>query len=144
MGIITLPISWDLIGCLWEPYTNHKPLWKRRNHHSLLLILSEPTCNRPSNLGSHVTSSEKPSRMLLPRYVLSCPVYHFSIAFTTFFFFFFFFFLFGFLGLHPRIWKFPGWGSIRAVAAGLHHSHSNCQIQATLQPTSQLRATLGP
>ena len=35
-------------------------------------------------------------------------------------------------------------GLIGAVAAGLHHSHSNAGSQPSLQPTSQLTATLDP
>ena len=30
-----------------------------------------------------------------------------------------------FLGRSRSIWRFPGWGRIGAVAAGLHQSHSN-------------------
>ena len=32
-------------------------------------------------------------------------------------------------------------GQIRAVAAGLHHSHSNARSEQQLQPTPQLTAT---
>ena len=32
-------------------------------------------------------------------------------------------------------------GQIRAVAAGLHHSHSNADSKPCLQPTPQLKAT---
>ena len=35
-------------------------------------------------------------------------------------------------------------GQIGAVAAGLHHSHSNARSQPHLQPTPQLTATLEP
>ena len=35
-------------------------------------------------------------------------------------------------------------GRIGAVAAGLHHSHSNVGSEPHLQPTSQLMATLDP
>ena len=34
-------------------------------------------------------------------------------------------------------------GLIRAVAAGLHHSHSNAGSKPNLPPTPQLTATLG-
>ena len=40
-------------------------------------------------------------------------------------FYFLFLSFYHFLGCSHGIWKFPGWGLIRAVAAGLHHSHSN-------------------
>ena len=35
-------------------------------------------------------------------------------------------------------------GRIRAVAAGLHHSHSNTGSEPHLRPTPQLTATLDP
>ena len=35
-------------------------------------------------------------------------------------------------------------GRIRAVAAGLHHSHSNAGSEPSLQPTPQLTAMLDP
>ena len=35
-------------------------------------------------------------------------------------------------------------GPIRAVAAGLHESHSNARSEPCLQPTSQLTATPDP
>ena len=41
--------------------------------------------------------------------------------------------IFGFLELHPySIWRFPGWGQIGAVTAGLHHSHSNMRSKLCL------------
>ena len=55
-----------------------------------------------------------------------------------------FFFLFSFLGLHPRHMGFPGHGLIRAVADGLHHSHSNDRSEPRLRPTPQLMATPDP
>ena len=33
---------------------------------------------------------------------------------------------------------------IQAIAAGLHHSHSNARSELLLRPTTQLRATLDP
>ena len=51
---------------------------------------------------------------------------------------------FVFLGPHP--WQ-PGsqaGGPIRAVAAGLQHSHSHTRSGPWLQPTPQLTATLAP
>lgn len=36
-----------------------------------------------------------------------------------------FFFFFLYLALTQSIWKFPGWGWIRATAVSLHHGHSN-------------------
>ena len=35
-------------------------------------------------------------------------------------------------------------GQIRAIAAGLHHSHSNAGSELCLQPTPQLMAMLDP
>ena len=42
------------------------------------------------------------------------------------------------------IWRFPGSGLIRAVAAGLHHSHSNVGSEPHLRPTPLLTAMLDP
>ena len=58
--------------------------------------------------------------------------------------FFFFFFLF-FLGCTLGIWKFPGWGRIRA--ASLHHSHSHTgskPITGDLRCSLQQRQILNP
>ena len=58
---------------------------------------------------------------------------------------FFFFFLFVvFLGPHRGIWRFPGWGLIGAVAAGLGQSHSHTRSKPCLRPTPQLIATPEP
>ena len=35
-------------------------------------------------------------------------------------------------------------GQIGAIAAGLHHSHSNAESELSLRPTPQLTATLDP
>ena len=35
-------------------------------------------------------------------------------------------------------------GQILAIAAGLHHSHSNAESEPRLQPTPQLVATVDP
>ena len=51
---------------------------------------------------------------------------------------------FVFLGHTCGIWKFPGWGGIRAAAAGLHHSLSNARLELQLPPMQQLVATLDP
>ena len=48
------------------------------------------------------------------------------------------------LGPNLQHMKFPGWGPIGAVAAGLHHSHSNVGSELRLRPTPQLTATLDP
>ena len=37
-----------------------------------------------------------------------------------------------------------GRGQIRAVAAGLHHSHSNARFEPCLRPTPQFMAMLDP
>ena len=39
------------------------------------------------------------------------------------------------------MWRFPARGRIRAVAAGLHHSHGNAGFEPLLQPMPQLMAT---
>jgi len=52
---------------------------------------------------------------------------------------------FCFLGPHPRHMEVPRLGAlIRAVAASLHHSHSNAGSKPRLQPTPQLTATPDP
>ena len=55
-------------------------------------------------------------------------------------------FLFGFLGPHPWLMKVPrpGVKYIRAIAATLHHSHSNMGFGLSLQPTPQFTATPDP
>ena len=55
------------------------------------------------------------------------------------------FLFFGFLGLH--LWHMEGSqarGRIKAVAAGLHHSHSNAGPRPRLRATPQLTATPDP
>ena len=59
------------------------------------------------------------------------------------FLFFFFFFVF-FFPLPAAYGGFPANGPIRAVAAGLRHSHSNAGSELHLWPTSQLKAMLDP
>ena len=46
-------------------------------------------------------------------------------AWTIFFLFFYFLSFCHFLGCSCGIWRFPGWGWIRAASTGLCHSHSN-------------------
>ena len=59
--------------------------------------------------------------------------------------FFFFFCLLVFLGPHPRHMEVPRLrGLIGAVAASLHHSHSNAGSEPCLKPTPQLAATPDP
>ena len=54
-------------------------------------------------------------------------------------------FFFFFLGLHPwHMEDSQAKGLIRAVAAGLHHSHSNGRSEPCLQPTPQPMATPDP
>ena len=55
-----------------------------------------------------------------------------------------FYLIFVFLGLHLRMWKFSGWGQIRAVAASLFLSHSNTGPKPRLRPTAQLMAMPDP
>ena len=47
-------------------------------------------------------------------------------------------------GCTCSLWRFPGWGSVGAVAAGLRQSHSNARSEPHLQPTSQLMAMPDP
>ena len=56
------------------------------------------------------------------------------------------FFFFVFLGPHPQhlVGDSQARGPIRAVAAGLHHSHSNMGSEPCLKPTPQLLATPDP
>ena len=49
-------------------------------------------------------------------------------------------FFFSFNGHTCGIWKFPGWGWIRAAAANIHHSHSNTGFKLHLQFMRQLVA----
>ena len=70
-------------------------------------------------------------QILIPFYFLFCAFFSPFFLFFRFFcvykiLFLFFFFFFAFLGPHPWHMKVPRLGGqIRAVAAGLHHSHSN-------------------
>ena len=66
------------------------------------------------------------------------------IAGGTGLFFSFFLSFRHFLGRSQGIWRFPGWGLIGAVAAGLCQGHSNAGSELSLQPTPQLTATLDP
>ena len=60
-------------------------------------------------------------------------------------FFFFSFLSFVFLGPHPVAYGgSQARGQIGALAASLHHSHSNSGSEPSLWPTPQLRATLDP
>ena len=53
--------------------------------------------------------------------------------------------LFFFLRAAPAIYgSSQARGQIRAVATGLHHSHSNTRLEPRLQPTPQLEAILDP
>ena len=54
------------------------------------------------------------------------------------------FWFYCFLGLHPAYGNSQARGQIRAVAAGLHHSHSNTRSESRLQPTPQIMAVLDP
>ena len=56
-----------------------------------------------------------------------------------------FFCLFVFSGPHPQHMEVLRLGGLTgAVAAGLHHSHSNVGSEPRLRPTPQLTATLDP
>ena len=59
--------------------------------------------------------------------------------------FFFFFCLFAFSRVAPAAYGHSqARALIRAVATGLHQSHSNAGSEPSLQPTPQLTATLDP
>ena len=59
--------------------------------------------------------------------------------------FFFFFGLFAFSRVTPTAYGgSQARGLIRAIAAGLHHSHSNVGSKLRLQPTPRLTATTDP
>ena len=49
-----------------------------------------------------------------------------------------------FLGPHPWHTEVPRTGITRAIAAGLHHSHSNAGAKLRLRPTPQLMAIPDP
>ena len=58
---------------------------------------------------------------------------------------FYFFCLFAFLGAAPVAYGgSQARGLIRAIAARLHHSHSNAESKPRLGPTPQLTATPDP
>ena len=61
------------------------------------------------------------------------------------FLFFFFFFVFCLLGAAPTAHgSSQARGCIGAVAAGLHHSHSNAGSEPHLRPAPQLKEMLDP
>ena len=49
-----------------------------------------------------------------------------------------------FLGCTHSIWRSAGQGSMGAIAASLHHSHSNTRSKLHLQPIPQFKATPDP
>ena len=68
-----------------------------------------------------------------------------DISLWLYFYFYFYFIIlsFVFLGPHPWHTEVPGLGGpIRAVVAGLHHSHGNARSEPRLQPTPQLTTML--
>ena len=67
------------------------------------------------------------------------------LAYSTIFFFNFFIFVFCLFRAIPKAHGgSQARGQIGAVAAGLHHSHSNARSEPHLQPTPQLTATPEP
>ena len=74
-----------------------------------------------------------------------CYTFHPYDSFILYFFFFYFFIFFvflPFLGLLPMAYRgSQARGPIRAVATGLHQSHSNSGSRLCPRPTSQLKAT---
>ena len=81
--------------------------------------------------------------------------YHLLLKMDTFYFrevksrislsHFFFLFFFGLSRAAPMAYGgSQARGQIIAVAAGLHHSHSNARSKPHLRPTPQLTATLDP
>ena len=85
---------------------------------------------------------------LLLFFWLAIFVFLFPFSFFLSFFFFFFFFLCVCVCLFRAAPTAYGGsqarGRIGAVAAGLHHSHSNTKSELRLPPTSQLEATPDP
>ena len=70
---------------------------------------------------------------------------HQFLFFFSFFLFFFFFFFFAFSRAEPTAYGgSQARGPTGAVAAGLHHSHSNAGSELRLRPTPQLTAMLDP
>ena len=67
-----------------------------------------------------------------------------SFLFLVFFLFFFFFFALLFRGAPMAYGGSQARGPIGAIAASLHHSHSNAGSEPCLQPTPQLMAMLDP
>ena len=57
--------------------------------------------------------------------------------------FFFFFVFFVFLGSYSWHMEVPRQGVHSAIAASLHHSHSNTRSELLLQPTPQLHGNAG-
>ena len=58
--------------------------------------------------------------------------------------FFFFFFFLSFRAAHAAYGGSQARGPIRAIASGLHHSHSNVGSELRLRPTPQLTAMPDP
>ena len=56
----------------------------------------------------------------------------------------FYFFFWLFRATPVAYGDFQGRGLIGAVAAGLHHSHSNAGLELCLRPTPQVMAMLDP
>ena len=68
-----------------------------------------------------------------------------TAAYGIILFFFFLSFFFAISGAAPAAYGgSQARGQIRAVAAGLHHSHSNAESQPCLQPTPQFTAMPDP
>ena len=72
------------------------------------------------------------------------PLFFHSFLYTGLLLFFFFFFFCLFRAAPTAYGSSRARGRIRAVAAGLHHSHSNMGSELHLGPISQLTAVLDP
>ena len=114
-----------------------------------------PTNRPPPSARGRAHPPREEGQCQLPRLPGSCGVL--SHLQQEFFFFFSFFlsvclfvclfvYFWSFQSRTPGTCKFLGWGRIRAVAAGLHHSHSHSHSgsKPSLQPAPQLTAMLDP
>ena len=93
-------------------------------------------------LGNHIFKNWS----ILHNVVLVSGLYGSYLCFFNFYLFkkiFFCLFAFSMAASHG-IWRFPGWGPIGAVAAGLRQSHSKAGSQPLLWPTPQLTVIPDP
>ena len=129
------------------------------SHRCSLLWILNPLCIQGRGLNLSPSAPEKPPIPLCHSgksfvfifnaqffgIVLSVTILGGLIGSGIFLFFFFFFFFFGLFAISRTAPAACGGsqarGRIRAVATGLHQSHSNTGSELLLQPTPQLAAT---